>query len=203
MKDHYLISTDSELISQLFHYLEEVGVKNFVELEKRLATLKLKTFTDLANYASGPDCEFELAVLIEEILDRLRMTEPKRQTTFTSSKEVGNYLATKLAGHKQEEFWCYYLDNANNIVAQKQIAKGTVNRALVHPRDVFAWAVVYNCASLIVVHNHPSGNLLPSENDLRLTKGLEEAGNLMQIDLLDHFIVGKGQYLSMKENKMF
>lgn len=201
--DHYIVNTDQELLTQLLDELEEAGIKNFQELKKCLTRLQLNSFTDLFNYISGNDCNPQLAIAVEEVADRLRLSEPKREAIFTSSKEVGNYLACKLAGHKQEEFWALYLDNSNRIVAEKKISQGTLDRSIVHPRDVFRWAVLFNCANLIVAHNHPSGKLMPSQSDFNLTKDLKKASELMKINLLDHFILGKGHYLSMKENELF
>ncbi|RVU73867.1 MULTISPECIES: RadC family protein [Lactobacillus] len=201
--NHYIVNTDIEMVSQLFSYLEEVGITKLEDLEKQLLKLKVNSFNDLLNYTSGPDCEDELAIIVEEVIDRLRLSEPKRETIFTSSREVGHYLADKLAGHKQEEFWTLYLDNSSHIVAEKKISQGTLDKAIAHPRDVFRWAVVFNCAGMIVAHNHPSGKLLPSNSDFKMTRQLKEAAKMMKIDLLDHFIVGKGQYLSMKEHELF
>lgn len=201
--NHYGVRTDFELMSSLFDELQQIEIADFKSLEEKIKRLNFSSFSDLFNYISGPNCDPHLATTIEEIADRLRMSEPKRNGIFTSSREVGNYLTAKLTGHKQEEFWAFYLDNSNHIIAEKMISKGTLDRSLVHPRDVFRWAVLFNCASMIVVHNHPSGNLKPSQSDFEMTKNLIANSKLMKINFLDHFIVGKGHYLSMKENEFF
>lgn len=201
--NHYDLCTDQELFGDLLRQLQEAGYVTLRELDERLRDLDLSSFTDLFNYTSGPDCDENIAIAVEEVADRLRLTEPKRDAIFTSSREAGNYLANKLIGRKQEEFWAIYLDNCNKIVAEKMISQGSLDRSLVHPRDVFRWAVVFNCSGIIVVHNHPSGKVYPSQNDIELTNGLNDAAKLMKVDLLDHFIVGQGHYLSMKENKLF
>ena len=201
--NHYIVNTDQELLLHLFHQLEDAGYQTLPELEEKILQLKLYSFSDLFNYISGPACDQEIAVAIEEVADRLRLSAPKRNTVFTSSREVGNYLANKIVGHKQEEFWVLYIDNGNHIVAEKKISQGTLDRSLVHPRDVFRWAVLFNCASIIVAHNHPSGKMMPSQSDLKLTDDLIKIAGLMKINFLDHFILGKGHYLSMKENELF
>ena len=122
---------------------------------------------------------------------------------LTSSNEVGRYLANKMFGLKQEEFWAFYFDNGNRIIAEKRISVGTLDRSMAHPRDIFRWAVVFNSSAIIVAHNHPSGRLTPSSGDIRMTENLKQAAKLMKIDLLDHFVIGKGQYLSMRETEMF
>ena len=201
--NHYMLDTDRELFIDLLEKLQEEGIENLTDLANKIKELRLYSFTDLCNYISGPNCNNSIAQTIEELIDRLRLTEPKRDPFFTSSHEVGNYLVNKLTGRKQEEFWAFYIDNSNHIVAEKKISQGTLDRAIVHPRDVFRWACIFNCASIIIAHNHPSGKLLPSQNDFKVTKDLAKVANLMKINLLDHFILGKGHYLSMKENELF
>ncbi|KRL91361.1 DNA repair protein RadC [Lactobacillus kalixensis DSM 16043] len=198
-----MINTDTELLGRVFSQLEGKGYCNLKDIEARINDLKISSFTDLINYISGPECNGDLAVALEEMLDRLRLTEPKREEILTSSREVGQYLSNKLVGHKQEEFWVLYIDNGNHIVAEKRISQGTLDRSFVHPRDVFRWGVLFNCSAMIAVHNHPSGRLWPSESDFQITKNLQENAKMMKINFLDHFIVGKGKYLSMKEEEIF
>lgn len=198
-----MLDTDIELLGQLFSQLQKAGLSRLQDVEAKLIELKILTFNDLLNYISGPDCDLQLAAAIEEVIDRLRLSEPKRKPILMSSKEVGAYLSNKLVGHKQEEFWALYLDNGNRIIAEKKISQGTLDRSLVHPRDVFRWAVLFNCASIIAVHNHPSGKMTPSNSDLKLTENLRQSAKMMKIEFLDHFIVGKGRYFSMRENQLF
>ncbi|MGQ5709155.1 JAB domain-containing protein [Lactobacillus sp. PSON] len=201
--NHYLVNTDQEVLLHLFKKLEEYGVITLSNLIQKMQKLDITSFNELLTYASGPDCDSELAIVIEEVIERLRLANVNRDAIFTSSKEVGTYLADKLAGRKQEEFWALYLDNSNRIIAEKKLFQGTLDRSVAHPREIFRWAVIYGCSGIFVVHNHPSGKLLPSNSDFKLTRELKQASDLMKIDFLDHFIVGKGHYLSMKENELF
>lgn len=198
-----LIQTDCELLANLFWQLEERGISTLAGLEGEIRKRGINSFADLLNYTSGPACDDQIAVSMEELLDRLRLAEPQRKTILTSSKEVGDYLANKLVGRKQEEFWALYINNNNHIIAEKLISQGTLNKAIVHPRDVFRWAFLYGSAGIIVAHNHPSGLLVPSPSDLKMTRDLQKAAKLMRIDLLDHFIVGCNHYFSMRENELF
>ena len=125
-----------------------------------------------------------------------------RKQSLTSSVEVGNYLADKLVGHKQEELWALYIDNASHIIAEKKLFQGTLNRSVAHPREIFRWAVIYGCSGIFIAHNHPSGKLMPSSSDFELTEDLCQVAKMMKIDFLDHFIVGQGHYLSMREEKL-
>lgn len=121
---------------------------------------------------------------------------------FCSSSVVGKYMIDVLGDEKQEALVCFFLDTKNQVLDQKKIFKGTLNSATVHPREIFKEALRLSTARIIVVHNHPSGDTTPSENDLSLTKRLEECGHLLGIELLDHIIVGNSSYLSMREENI-
>lgn len=203
ISSHYFVNTDFELAMKLSDQIKDKGIDNFYELEKFLKDRKIVSFDDLLKFVTGPDCSSDIAIAAEELLDRLRMASPKRKTALTSSVELGTYLADKLAGHKQEELWALYIDNSNHIIAEKKLFQGTLNRSFAHPREIFRWAVIYGCSGIFIVHNHPSGKLTPSSSDFELTEDLFEAAKMMKIDFLDHFIVGQGRYLSMREEKLF
>lgn len=100
---------------------------------------------------------------------------------------------------QQEYFLSLYLDGANHLVDTKVISIGTLNQSLVHPREVFAYAVEKRCASIIVAHNHPSGILKPSSEDLSITQRLKESGIILGIELLDHLIFTRDGFVSLKE----
>ncbi|WEV51913.1 DNA repair protein RadC [Lactobacillus sp. ESL0731] len=201
--NHYLVNTDIELLGNLFNQLRANGISDLTQVEAKLAQLQIASFNDLVKYFSGSNCDPQLAVVGEELIDRLRTAVPDREAVLTSSNEVGTYLADKLAGHKQEELWAIYIDNSNHIIAEKCLFKGTIDKSVAHPREIFRWALIYACAGMFVVHNHPSGHLTPSQSDLKLTRMLKGAADMLQIDFLDHFIVGKNQFLSMREHELF
>jgi DNA repair protein RadC len=104
-----------------------------------------------------------------------------------------------LAGKKQEHFVCITLNGANEVLHTRTITMGLLNHSLVHPREVFADAITDRAASIICVHNHPSGTLDPSSQDIAITRQLADAGTLVGIRLLDHVIVANSGWLSMKE----
>ncbi len=95
---------------------------------------------------------------------------------------------------KQEHFVVLSLDGANRLIAKRTITIGTLNSSLVHPREVFADAITDRAASIIVAHNHPSGNTKPSMADIKITERLSRAGNLLGVNLIDHIIVTKSDY---------
>ena len=100
----------------------------------------------------------------------------------------------------QECFYCIYLDSKKKIITNKLLFKGTLDRSLVHPREVFKEACLVSASSIICVHNHPTGNAKPSEEDIFLTKALKQIGDIMGIPLNDHIIIGKDEYYSFFEN---
>ena len=104
-----------------------------------------------------------------------------------------------LSGQKQEHFVCITLNGANEVIATRTVTVGLLNHSLVHPREVFADAISDRAASVICVHNHPSNTLEPSSQDIAITRQLADAGELLGIKVLDHVIVAKSGFVSMKE----
>jgi DNA repair protein RadC len=117
---------------------------------------------------------------------------------ISSAKEVYDELSP-YKNKQQEYFLSLYLDGANNLIETKIITIGTLNQSLVHPREVFSYAIEKRCASIIVAHNHPSGILKPSSEDITVTQRLKEAGQILGIELLDHIIFTKDAFVSLKE----
>ena len=91
------------------------------------------------------------------------------------------------------------LDTKNKIIGVFDISTGSLNASIIHPRDVFQRAVLLNCASILLIHNHPSGDPTPSPEDVSLTKKLVDAGKIMDIAILDHVVIGDGRFVSFKE----
>jgi DNA replication and repair protein RadC len=122
----------------------------------------------------------------------------KNEVKITSPTDVLP-LVSNLVDKKQEYFVCISLNGAGEVVGNRIITVGLVDHSLVHPREVFADAITDRAASVILVHNHPSGTLEPSNQDLVMTKQLVEAGSILGIKVLDHLIISKKGHLSMKE----
>jgi DNA repair protein RadC len=108
-------------------------------------------------------------------------------------------VVTWLRDRKQEHFVCITLNGAGEVLNSRTITVGLLNHSLVHPREVYADAITDRAASIICVHNHPSGSLDPSSQDIAITRQIQEAGVLLGIQLLDHIIITKKGFLSMKE----
>jgi DNA repair protein RadC len=108
-------------------------------------------------------------------------------------------LVDEYRGHRQEHFVCISLNGAGEMLGKRVITVGLLNHSLVHPREVFADPITDRAASIICVHNHPSGSLEPSSQDIAITQQLKDAGTTLGIQLLDHIIVTKNGYCSLKE----
>ena len=111
-----------------------------------------------------------------------------------SSLEVRDYLNHAMRGLKKEVFTVIYLDSSHAILDSETVAEGTINVNTVYPRELIKQALQKNAAAMIVAHNHPSGSLEPSAQDMQLTRTLCLLGNMMQVQLLDHIIIGNGSY---------
>lgn len=122
----------------------------------------------------------------------------KQNKKITDANDVYEELK-KYRDKRQEYFLSLYLDGANHLSETRVITIGTLNQSLVHPREVFAPAIEQRCASIIVAHNHPSGVLSPSREDIEVTKRLQESGKILGIELLDHLIFTKNGYVSLRD----
>jgi len=116
-----------------------------------------------------------------------------------SSREVFDYLYHTMRDLKKEVFKVMFLDSQNRVVEIEDLFEGTLNASAVYPREIIQSAVKHNAAALIFVHNHPAGNPQPSDNDKQITQDLVLAGNIMQIKVLDHIIIGENRYFSFAD----
>ena len=102
----------------------------------------------------------------------------------------------------EEQFWIICLDTKNHVIGLHLVSQGSLNSSIVHPREVFKRALANNAAAIIALHNHPSGVPTPSSCDLEITKRLVESGELIGIPVIDHLIIGDGNYISLKEKSL-
>ena len=131
-----------------------------------------------------------------ELGRRVYQIKEDKKVLLNDSKLVYNLLHDELYDKKQEYFIVLYLDNKKYLIAKKVLFIGTINYSTVHPREIFKYAYLYSSSSIILVHNHPSGDVLPSKNDINLTKTLIEIGKLNNIPIIDHIIIGNNNYYS-------
>lgn len=124
------------------------------------------------------------------------------QPVIKTPEDVEKLLKGKLRDKKKEYFTLIMLDSRNHLIKDNDISVGSLNASIVHPREVFKEAISASAAAVIFVHNHPSGDPTPSADDIKLTKRLIEVGKLVDIEVLDHVIIGEEKCLSMKEQRL-
>ena len=120
-----------------------------------------------------------------------------------NSADAAQLMMGRMRDLDREHFQVLLLDQKNTLLAVEMISIGTLSSSLVHPREVFKQAIRRSASGMILVHNHPSGNCMPSQNDRQVTQRLKQAGEIIGIDVIDHIIIGKDSYYSFCENQIF
>ncbi|MBM3254078.1 MAG: JAB domain-containing protein [Candidatus Omnitrophica bacterium] len=118
------------------------------------------------------------------------------------SEDTYNYLKDKMEKLKKEQFRGLHLNSRNKLIHDEIISLGTLTTNLVHPREVFQPAIEYSAAAIILAHNHPSGDPQPSDDDIQVTEQIIKASKIINIEVLDHIIIGGNRYLSLKDKKL-
>jgi DNA repair protein RadC len=197
------VLSDAELLAVIF----KTGNKqeNAVEMSDRLITkygidklndLSLKELQEIRGI--GPAKAMQIKALFE--FNKRHNLAKKEGKPIRGAKDVFEYASQRLISSKQENFMILHLNSKNRIIKDEIISLGTLNASIIHPREVFKSAIKESANSIILVHNHPSGDSEPSVEDKQITERLMEAGELLDIKVLDHVIIGKDNYHSFKEN---
>ncbi len=126
----------------------------------------------------------------------------REEVVVRGPEDLYKLLRPRIAKADREHFVAVLLSSRNTVIGIETVSVGSLNASIVHPREVFKPAIVHSASALALAHNHPSGDVTPSEEDLAITKRLRDAGHLLGIDLLDHLIIGKSAYTSLKERKL-
>jgi DNA repair protein RadC len=142
--------------------------------------------------ATGIKAAFTLA-------SRLQSRRLEHLDRFTSPRQVFDYFHHEFRDSRKEYFLTLLLDGKNRIIRRVQVSEGSLSQSIVHPREVFIPAVKESAAAIILVHNHPTGDPAPSSEDIAITRRLREAGEIMGIKVLDHIIIGDGEFVSFVE----
>jgi DNA repair protein RadC len=181
--------------------------KNVIEVAKQILKkyskkrlLKMQ-YEDLAKIKGIGPAKACTILAAQELIKRAMEVQEETLPIIQSVKDV-MAQAVYLRDKTREHFMVIYLNARNEMVFKKPMFIGTLNANLVHPREIFNEALKQNAASVILVHNHPSGDAEPSEDDLEITKRITEAGKIMGIDVLDHIIITKNKIFSFKEKKL-
>lgn len=142
------------------------------------------------------------AVSIAAAIDlgrRYRESAVKKTNSIQGSKDVFEYMQSIIGDLPHEEFWAIYLNVKNQIITRSQIGEGGTTQTIVDPKKVFRLALEHNAVNIIVCHNHPSGGVVPSNSDINLTKKLKQGAQIIDLNLLDHIIIGTDNFFSFAD----
>lgn len=140
---------------------------------------------------------------LAELTKRLAKAEAARGLDFSSPDTIAQYYMEDMRHKKKEVMKLLLLNTKSRLIAENDVSTGTVNMALVSPRELFVEALQKNAVSIILLHNHPSGDPTPSREDLQITQRVRQAGDLIDVELLDHIIIGDNRYISLREIGFF
>ena len=206
-----LIKYGKESLSneELLSIILKTGTKNYSV--KTLAKLLLKEINNINDLKDitinklmsikgiGKVKAIEILAALE-LGKRVYYLKDNNDIKLNSIDKIFEYFRYMLMYEHQENFIAVYLDSTLRLIAYKILFKGTLNTSIVHPREIFKYAFLESAYSIVIIHNHPSGEVIPSKQDVELTNKLFEIGSLMGVPILDHIIIGKDKYYSFYEN---
>ncbi len=196
-------------IPELLAILLRVGVagENAVQVGQRLlktynnnlADLHRAPFEDLCSQrgiGAAKAAQIKAAI---ELGSRMSSEKSRERPTINSPADAAALVAYDMSALEQEHLRVILLDTRNQLIDIVEVYKGSVNSSQVHVGELFKHAIRRNAAAVIVVHNHPSGDPTPSPDDVAVTRSMVQAGKLLDVDVLDHMVIGQGKWVSMKE----
>lgn len=197
-------------LEELLAILIGKGSKDLSSKEVALNLIKkYKTTSNLVNVSFnqlleikgiGPTKAIELLSALE-LGKRLYLKKDiKQKITLKCAEDIYQYMKYLFYEKKQEYFYCIYLNSKCEVIERRLLFMGTMNRSIVHPREIFKYAYLNSASSIICAHNHPSGSVKPSREDIRLTESLVELGKVNAIPVVDHIIIGNSTYYSFYED---
>lgn len=167
-----------------------------------LPGLARATFAELCNEHGLGEAKAAQLKAALELGRRLAAAGPEERALVRSPQDVANLVMSEMSLLEREELWALLLNTKNQVVTTARIYRGNVNMSTIRVGEVFRDAVRQTCPALIIVHNHPSGDPTPSADDIAVTKQIIEAGRLLDIEVLDHIVIGQGQFVSLKERRL-
>lgn len=177
----------------------ELARKILASVDNNWHQLSLLTIKDLTKFKGVGEVKAISIATALEIGRRRASQEIPEKPQISSSKDAYQILKLHLADLRTEEFWAIFLNQSNKVIHLAQLTQGGINQSIVDIRIVFKTALEHFATGIIISHNHPSGNVKPSAEDISITKKIKEAGNLMNIQLLDHLIITQNSYLSFAD----
>ena len=194
--------------AELLAILLRVGVKgeNAVQVGQRLLQdfggltgLHRADFQDVvAKHGLGPAKAAQIKAAIE-LGNRLRLEAPDERPAVHSPADAAVLVQYEMSALEQEEMRVILLDTRNRVLGIKQVYKGSTNSSQVRVNELFKDAIRVSAVSIVIIHNHPSGDPTPSPDDVAVTRAIVQAGKLLDIEVLDHLVIGRGRFVSLKD----
>ena len=167
-----------------------------------LNELGKQNVSDLCKFKGIGEAKAVSIITALELGLRRRVAGALVRNKISSSKDVYEIMLPHIGDLMHEEFWVLFLSNSNHVLSKSQVSKGGITGTLADVRTIYRNAITNNCTSIVACHNHPSGQLKPSEADKRLTQKIREAGVLLNVKLLDHVIVSEKGFYSFADNSI-
>jgi DNA repair protein RadC len=183
-QDESAVDIAKKILATTSNNLNELGKLSYQELKKVKGIGTAKAISIIAALELGRRRK------VETVFERKQIT---------SSKDLFDYFHPLLADNKHEEFWILLLNRSNKIISSKNISIGGIAGTVADQRIIFKYAIEELASSIVLCHNHPSGNVLPSEEDIRLTQKIKNAGAILDIIIIDHLIIAGDQYYSFND----
>ncbi|MBN1182905.1 MAG: DNA repair protein RadC [Bacteroidales bacterium] len=187
-RDESAVDVSKRILESASNNLNELGKLSINDLKRQKGIGEAKAITIIAALELGRRRK------IADILEKKKIT---------ASKDVFELFQPLLGDMPHEEFWVLFLNRANNIIEKMRISMGGVAGTVIDVKIILKFALEKLASSIILCHNHPSGNIQPSKSDIDISKKLKEAASLMDINVLDHIIIADTKYLSMADEGMF
>jgi DNA repair protein RadC len=178
----------------------DLGRELLSSVNNNLNSLAKLTIADLTKIKGIGNARAITIAAALEIGRRRKLAEVPEMPQIKCSRDVFDLLSPVLSDLPHEEFWILFLNRSNKVISRMKLSQGGISGTVTDVRIVMKRAIEYLASGIIVCHNHPSGNLNPSESDTRITSKIKEAGNIMDIQLLDHLIISDKEYYSFADN---
>jgi DNA repair protein RadC len=192
-----LISTGTKKESAV-----DVGKRILQTCGSRLTDLGRLSVKDLTKVKGVGEAKALRIAAALELGRRRKDEEAHERPLVSSSRDAYNYFESLVEDKVHEEFWILLLNRNNRVIGRTKISEGGVHGTVVDPKIIFRHALEALASSVVLCHNHPSGNIRPSEQDIRLTQKIKEAGKFLEVNVLDHIIVGEKSYFSFSDEGM-
>ena len=203
------VLSDAELIAILIgsgsrnESAVDLSKKILASVDNNLNALGKVSISQLMNFKGIGEAKAISIIAALELGRRRRAEEVVELKKVTSSKVIFEIMQPIIGELPHEEFWIIYLNNSNKVISKSQLSKGGITGTLVDVRIVFKTALEMGATALILIHNHPSGTLIPSDADKQITRKLKLAGDSLEIKVLDHLIVTETSYFSFADEGIF